>query len=344
MPPVENLCRWSREDRLAIFQQTAASVGIASPISIEKDYWVYWILKIIFNSPERSDLVFKGGTSLSKVYRIIKRFSEDIDLSVDRNALGFEGDRDPENAGSMTQAAKLLMEIRRECSKWVSTTLAEDLRRDISNELQHDQWSLISDPTDEATLLFEYPYALEPTAYAGASYIRPVIRLEFGGRNDVWPSESGEVKPYCLEAFPEAVPDPPAIVTVLSAERTFWEKATLVHAEFYRPADKSLGDRVSRHYYDLVMLDRSGVAQAAIEQEDLRKAVVEHKTVFFPSHWARYDLANPGTFRISPHPALEKALRADFRMMEEMFFEEPPSFDELLVALKDLENRINASK
>jgi hypothetical protein len=339
----DSVSNWSRDERREIFQETAIKVGVGSPIAIEKDYWVYWILQRVFDSASGQHLVFKGGTSLSKVFQIIKRFSEDIDLSVDRTALGFSGDRDPENAKSKTHAGKLLTEIRAACNAWVSGEFAESLRTDIGGMLKEGSWELRPDANDSSTLLFEYPYSLEETAYGGASYIRPIIRLEFGGRGEVWPANNAEVNSYCAEAFPDAIHDRPAAVNVLRAERTFWEKATLAHAEFHRQKEKSFGERLSRHYYDLAMMDRAGTASNAIVDEKLRRAVVEHKSVFFPAPWARYDLAVPGTFRIYPHPGLEQALRSDYRLMEEMFFETPPPFDELLGTLKSLEGEINRS-
>ncbi len=160
----------------------------------------------------------------------------------------------------------------------------QDLKRDIGNELEGQDWSLKIDPNEPATLIFAYPYALEDEAYAGTPYIRPLIRLEFGGRNEVWPTEDGAVRSYCAESHPDLVSDHDAMTRVLRPDRTFWEKATLVHAEYFRPQDKSPGERLSRHYYDLVMLDRASVAAVALKENELRDAVVAHKSVFPLQH------------------------------------------------------------
>lgn len=340
----DTVARWSPDDREALFQETATRTGIGSPVAIEKDYWVYWALRTLFLSSRQNDLVFKGGTSLSKVYRVISRFSEDIDLSVDRRTLGFVDNRDPERAKSRTQALKLINEIPEACRAWVSRYLLEELRKDITKELGTEGWSLEPDPNEQSTLLFAYPYALASGVYGGTSYIRPLVRLEFGGRNELWPSEAGTVTSYCAEVFPDQVPDLAATTNVLRAERTFWEKATLLHAEHHRPAHKQAGERLSRHYYDIVMLSRVGIAESALQDPKLREAVVSHKQIFFPSKWASYETALPGSFRLMPNPSTVEAVRTDYRMMDEMFFEKPPEFDQILMEAGALEKRINHPK
>ncbi|MDP9202571.1 MAG: nucleotidyl transferase AbiEii/AbiGii toxin family protein [Gemmatimonadota bacterium] len=340
----DTVALWSTPDREALFQETATRSGIGSPVAIEKDYWVYWALRTLFLSSRQNDLVFKGGTSLSKVYRVISRFSEDIDLSVDRRTLGFVDNRDPERATSRTQTLKLINEIPEACRVWVSGDLLQELRNDITKELGTEGWSIHPDPNERSTLLFSYPYALASGVYGGSSYIRPLVRLEFGGRNELWPSEPGVVTSYCAEVFPDQVLDLAVTTKVLRAERTFWEKATLLHAEHHRPERKQAGERLSRHYYDTVMLSRAGIAESALQDPKLREAVVSHKQIFFQLKWASYETAIPGSFCLMPHPSTVDALRNDYRMMNEMFFEEPPEFDQILLEIAALEKRINTLK
>jgi hypothetical protein len=127
----------------------------------------------------------------------------------------------------------------------------------------------------------------------------------------------------------------------LEVERSFWEKATILHAEYHRPAEKTTPDRFSRHYADTAALARHPTASKAVDQHDLRRRVVGWKSLFFGSSWANYDLAKPGTFRIVPPAQRLTALRRDYRAMRDMYLAEPASFDEILTTLADLENRIN---
>jgi hypothetical protein len=168
-----------------------------------------------------------------------------------------------------------------------------------------------------------------------------VIRLEFGGRNEVWPAEAHSVQPYCLEAFPDLSRTPSVSVNVLAGERTFWEKVTLIHAEFHRPETSRRPERVSRHYSDLARLARQTMGTRALEQLGLLRAVASHKAAYFPSKWAGYDETTSGSLRLTPHAALERELRLDYAAMREMFFHEPESFDDVLAELERLESHVN---
>jgi hypothetical protein len=311
---------------------------------MEKDFWVCWIIRRLFDPPLVEDMVFKGGTSLSKIYNAIERFSEDVDLSIPRAMLGFRGAHDLTPGISRTKRDLLLAEMRDACDRHVSGTLCESLTERIATTLSSapmSVWSLDVADGDLSTLLFQYPPALLAAAYGAGGYIRPIIRLEFGGRNDVWPAEVHAIRPYCLEEFPTLSTNPSCDVNVLAAERTFWEKATLLHAEYHRPESSRRPDRVSRHYSDLARLTRSDIGKRAIEQLDLLRAVAEHKTRYFPARWARYQEALEGQLRIVPHDRFADALRSDYAQMREMFFDEPEPFDTMLDALRQLELSVN---
>jgi hypothetical protein len=127
----------------------------------------------------------------------------------------------------------------------------------------------------------------------------------------------------------------------LEVERSFWEKTTILHTEYHRPAEKPTPDRFSRHYADTAALAKHPTASRAIDQHDLRNRVVEWKSLFFGSSWANYDKAKPGTFRLFPPPERLPALRRDYQAMRNMYLTEPASFDDILTTLADLENRIN---
>ncbi len=181
-----------------------------------------------------------------------------------------------------------------------------------------------------------------------AAYIPKVVRIEFGARSDHEPALETEVRSFVAEEFAEAFTAPSARVRILAPERTFWEKATILHAENHRPMPEGTSNprqwtRLSRHVYDIFMMAERSAADRALERMDLLQQVADHKSVFFHAAWARYDLARPGSFALVPRGAFREALRNDYRSMGEMFPGEPPSFDEVLDALANLEVRINDS-
>jgi len=341
---MDDVALLSPVERAEIFQQTAARKSISSVVAMEKDFWVCWLLRRLFEPPLVEGMVFKGGTSLSKIYSAIERLSEDVDLSIPREALGFSGTHDLTPRISRTKRDLLLTDMRDACDRYVSGTLRESLTERIAEALPltpTSVWSLDVADGDLSTLLFQYPPALSAETYGAGGYIRPIIRLEFGGRNEVWPAEINGIRPYCLEEFPTLSASPSSDVNVLAAERTFWEKATLVHAEYHRPESSRRPERVSRHYSDLARLSRSEIGTRAIERIDLLRPVVEHKSRYFPSSWARYTEVMRGELHIVPHDRFISELRSDYELMREMFFDEPEPFDAMIDALRQLEKRVN---
>ncbi len=195
----------------------------------EKDAWVCWTLRQLFDLPDaRSHFIFKGGTSLSKVWKVIHRFSEDIDISLSREWLGFVGERDPESAPSRKQRTKLLDDLSATCAAKLRDEIAPALHQRFSAVLGPTGWSLAIAPDDALTLLFAYPSVF--AADAGAAYVRPVVKIECGARSDRWPVAEQSLAPYIAESFPAAFHDATFHVPVFDIERTIWEKATILHA------------------------------------------------------------------------------------------------------------------
>jgi hypothetical protein len=331
----------SPKQRLELFEQTAQQTGMEAVI-VEKDFWVCWTLKELFRLPTiGKHLIFKGGTSLSKVFKVIERFSEDIDVSIDRGWLGFGGANEPEAGGSNKEKQRRIEALRVACQQKIAAELLPALEAAIKAKArQTDQWSLHADDEDpdQQTLLFDYPTSFAPDA---TGYVRRMVKIEMGARADHWPCEAKTVTPYVAEQFPQGFKEPSGEVKVLSAERTFWEKATILHAEFHRPADKPMPDRFSRHYCDFHELIRKGVAKSATTKPELLARVAQHKSLFFKSSWAKYDEAIKGTLRISPPEQRVKALREDYAKMEQMFFGEPPKFDQIIALLRQWETEFN---
>jgi len=344
--PVDKVALLPARDRAALFGETAAARGVADTI-IEKDFWVCWTLRRLFEQRENApSLVFKGGTSLSKAFNAIRRFSEDIDLSFDRADLGYIGDRDPEKEGlSRKKVGQLIDHLVRDVELHIAKNLLPALLSSIARHLGDPAgggWSLEIDGADAQTVNFHYPTALAATEYENMGYITPRVKLELGARGDPWPTEQRVIRPYAADDYPDFFEDPDTSVIVLSARRTFWEKATALHAEAHRPAESPTPQYFSRHYYDLAMVVDTDEGSAAATDFDLLAQVAQHKTTFFRSGWASYDTAKPGSLRLMPNEARIKDLRADYRAMAPMMFDEnPPSFDNLLAKIAALQEAIN---
>ncbi|HLK60788.1 MAG TPA: nucleotidyl transferase AbiEii/AbiGii toxin family protein [Chthonomonadaceae bacterium] len=339
---MDTIATASALDRRDLFQETANWRGL-SPLVIEKDFWVCWTLKQMFALPSLGpNLIFKGGTSLSKVFRLIERFSEDIDLSLRRDYLGFSGENDPEQAASKNQQRNRVLALREKCRLVVQNEVKEALTAAFQQVLGTEAWSLESDPDDENTLNFTYPAAIASDA-PGATYIRRKVKLEMGAGSDPYPIGTHSIQPYAAEELPSAFTAPACDVIVMEAERTFWEKATLLHTEYHRPEDKPTPIRLSRHYYDLMRVAASETGARAIADQNLLARVAAHKSVYFASNWAHYETARPGSLHILPAPERLEDVQRDYAGMQDMFFDSYPTFEELLAATTDLEQRINSS-
>lgn len=325
--------------RADLFNAAAQKLGIG-PVPLEKDFWVCWTLRELFSLPDISDhLIFKGGTSLSKVWRAIPRFSEDIDVSLSKEWLGFGGDNDPEQQKTRKQKGRKLEELATACARKIATELLPALRARATAVLGSDGWSITVSDDDPQTVLFRYPTLLP--ALPGTAYISREVKIECGARSDAWPADHKVIQPYVAEAYPDTIRAAVVTVRVLSIERTFWEKATILHAEANRPADKPTPGRFSRHYADLVALADHPDAAGAIARDDLRARVVEHKQVFFPATWARYDTAVPGTFLLVPPEERLAQMATDYREMQIMYFKAPKPWAEIVARLTALQASIN---
>lgn len=347
---MKNVARASAQDRADLFRIAAEASGL-TPALIEKDFWVCWTLQRLFALPVTAPhLLFKGGTTLSKVYKVIQRFSEDIDISVSREFIR-PGEADAvENAPSRAQREKELKRLKDAFVQVIGEVIYPELRVAIAEELGQKGWHLVRDNYDPGTLLFTYPVSLSATLGRmasgdkafGVEYILPTVRIEMGGRSDLWPSEDAVVTAYAAEAEPTAFEQPNIAVRILAVERTFWEKATLLHNEFYRPLVKGRGDRISRHYSDLTRLTlHPELGPRCLAARDIAARVVQHKNLYYRDNWSRYGEVLTGGLHLLPGPEVEGVLRADFAQMSSMFFGEPQSFDEVLATLAEMERTIN---
>jgi hypothetical protein len=174
------------------------------------------------------------------------------------------------------------------------------------------------------------------------AYVAPQVVLELGTHAEFIPRDRFTIRSFVAEEFPGLMEEGEALVVALLAKRTFWEKATILHAEFYRPPERPQPPRYSRHYYDLSMLAHSPIKREALDDMALLDQVVRHKQAFYPSAWTRYDLAHQGSLRLLPPEERLAALRRDYLDMWVMIYGEPPAFETIMETLATLERTINA--
>jgi hypothetical protein len=327
---VRSFARRSGEDRRDLFRATAQAMQVQEAI-IEKDFWVCWVLDYLFQiSPWKDQLAFKGGTSLSKVYNAIERFSEDIDLILDWRLLGYSAN-EPWHERSATRQNEFNTEANQRCAAF----LAREFIPVFSQSLNELAAAKIGVEAKEQDVLIQYPHSFS------LSSILPQIKLEIGPLAAWLPNEKKWVRPYAAEKFPHLFLQPSTAVSTVTADRTFWEKATILHQEAHRPPAIRLPPRYSRHYYDLYRLSRSPIREKALAQLDLLQKVVDFKMKFYRSAWAKYEEARPGSLRLLPPAERVADLRTDYQGMQPMLFGTIPGFEDILTGLAALEKTVN---
>lgn len=350
---MDEFVRRPPEDRLIVISTTATRRGII-PAIIEKDFWVCWTLRRLYeNQALGPHMTFKGGTSLSKGYGVIDRFSEDIDLTIGRTA-SFICDTLPpmEHGIGTNEVGRRAKAVTAAAEQFVREIVLPELRNSISASLGSSEgWAAELADEDKQTILFHYPRLVNYGAGYGTGaygagrygegafgYIKPTIKLEFGARGEIEPNEQRTIVPYVAESFPNAFASPETALATLSAERTFWEKLTILHALHH---NAKMRDRMSRHYYDVHMLTAKGVAAAAMKAPELLGQVVRNKKLLWRDASASYDTAVFGSLKLVPQAGDMATLKRDYELMQPMFMAEPPEFEAILETLRELEALIN---
>lgn len=320
------------EQRNELFALAAERLGMGSVAVVEKDFWVCWTLKHLFGHPKLSELlIFKGGTSLSKVFGLVDRFSEDIDLILDWRAVT---DEDPMAERSKTKQEKLNEAINEKARVYISETLVPMLDAALGT---HCEVEVLGGEKDLGHIVrVKYPETTE------SGTLLPYIQLEIGPLASWLPHAEYTIRPYIAEDAPSLFEDPDCPVCAIDAERTFWEKATILHHEAYRPESSPVPVRYSRHYYDLYLMAQSDAKRKALADFQLLENVVEFKTRFYPRGWAQYDQAKLGSLKLIPPARILDFMRKDYEAMREMIFGRCPDFDEIIAGLSALEAEINA--
>lgn len=325
----------SEKERNELFTLTAERLGIGSIAIVEKDFWVCWTLKQLFEHAKLSKLlIFKGGTSLSKVYGLISRFSEDVDLVLDWRVVN--QDQNPMAERSKRQQSKINETLNDSAITYIAETMMPWLQEALGS---HCEMEINTGEKDQGHVVrVKYPKTENPTG------ILPYIQLEIGPLASWLPHSEHSVTPYAAEYFPHLFDEPQCKVRAIDAERTFWEKATILHHEAHRPEDLPVPPRYSRHYYDLCLMAADETLKStALGKPELLASVVEFKKKFYPRGWANYDAAFSGSFKLIPPSHVLNAMQKDYEAMQEMIFGDRPTFDEIIASLKTLEAEINRS-
>ena len=258
---------------------------------------------------------------------------------MDCTALGFIGEMDPRRGEiSKTRRASILGEMMTGSRQYIAGEFLHAVNMRFEKVLgATGSWSLSVNEQDQNVVRFRY---LTATA-RGLAYVVPQVVLEIGTHAEFVPRDRFSIRSFAAEEFPGLIAEGQAAVVALLAKRTFWEKATMLHAEWHRPPDKQLPGRYSRHYYDIAMLAEGSIRADALSDMALLAQVVRHKETFYPSAWAHYDLARPGSLRLLPAEKRVAALERDYRNINVMIFGEPPAFNKIMETLAALEQEIN---
>lgn len=324
---MNNVANLSKEQRKELFSETATLMNTTNAI-VEKDFWVVWTLGKIFEDERLNKiLMFKGGTSLSKVFNLIGRFSEDIDLILDWRLVT------KENPLQEQQSKNKQVKFNEEINENAKIYIKNELLPIISQILSPLCTCNIAE--DGFSINVRYPNAFDD------SYLRPEILLEIGPLASWLPSDSFEISSFAALKFPQVFEQAKCSVNTIVAKRTFWKKATILHHEANRPSESAMPIRYSRHYYDLAMMASDKVKDEALEDLELLKNVVDFKQKFYPRAWAKYEEAIPETLKLLPPEFRLEALKKDYQAMQNMIFDKKLSFDEIITTLKKLESEIN---
>ena len=321
----------SIEDRRIILRQTAEAESLPE-YAIEKDWWVTMTLKAIFQTECAASLLFKGGTSLSKGWKLIQRFSEDIDLSIDHQYFR-------ETVENNNQ----LKMLRKQCRRYVVDMLVEDIdcRMEAMGlsgyriypvvEQGGNKVSTDSDPTE---IIIEYPSVIG----TASDYVRPAVKVEISCLSMKEPFEVKEITTLISDAFPRADRDTSAVIPIVLPSRTFLEKAFLLCEEFQKEAPRSL--RMSRHLYDLERLMDTEFGMQALADAELYKAIVEHRRKFYHVSYADYDKNYPDRIAFYPPERSLKTWESDYKALQDAFvYGDKLPFRQLLLRIEELQRR-----
>lgn len=345
-PAFDEVLGADSETRAGLFTTTAQRLG-TTPQNAEKDFWVCWTLDALFNGRNGGPrLLFKGGTSLSKGFGLIQRFSEDVDVTVFRDDLGQAYSIEQLAAMSGKKRQQSLDAIKAACDHYINGELLEQLATIAAdtrtrNRLPDGELAVVANPDDAQSLLIRYP-----TATSDDRYIDKIVKIESGAKSALDPNSTRPIIPYASDDLPR-IDLTVENVTIVDAERTFWDKVVILHGlrRWFeiRGELRGGGHRISRHYYDLHRMMWSDAGKTALSDPALGADCVEHARMFF--NRPAFDLASarPTTFVLTPEGGMYDDLRRDYVAMATMIFGDPPEFDAIIETIASAEHAINSA-
>ena len=328
----------SSDERNLYCRQAAERMEIPLPAAvIEKDFWVFWTLNLLNEIPElKGNITFKGGTSLSKAWGLIERFSEDIDIAINRKVFGQEPPHGAENATSNTQRKTRLEELEDKNATFIKEVLLPILHEKIAGHLNPADFTLrLIEKGNEVNIEFEYPGTLK-NELGG---LLPVVLIELVPRADEIPNEERKITPIIYEVFEDLLGEGSFNISTLTPERTFLEKLLFIH-ETLEGFNKG-SERKSRHYYDLLKLYKAGVFERIKNNRELLQMVVEHRQTFFRYNTLDYTGILSNGVRVLPKKESWTDWRGDYTRTAVMIYNNIPSFEELMSFAEQLENEFN---
>ncbi|MHC1691490.1 MAG: nucleotidyl transferase AbiEii/AbiGii toxin family protein [Sphaerochaetaceae bacterium] len=324
------LCSLSRQDKLDIFNEAETQKHIIGQ-AIEKDWWVCVILKVLFSSQYSDNIVFKGGTSLSKGWHLIERFSEDIDIAIQRELLGYGGNL------SKTQISD---KLRRASCTFVRTELKNAVSEGLlALGVSKTQFNIFVEKTSVTTVDPEKIYIEYESVYEGFTneYIRPRVIIEAGARSIYEPALFKTIKSFVTEIFPDQpFSDTSTLVKITPAERTFLEKAFLLHEEFHKPENQIRSDRMSRHLYDLERMMDTPISNA-IGNTMLYDEILEHRRKFTGLAGFDYETLRYNSIDFIPPKSIANAWKKDYQAMREsLIYGNSLPYEALIARIQEL--------
>lgn len=331
---MNNWIKIPEKERAELLSSVALTTGLPN-VAVEKDWWVTMVLHALFSCECAAHIVFKGGTSLSKAWNLIERFSEDIDIAIDRAFFGFEGEL----------KRKQITNLRRASCSYTKYKLKDELDNKL-HEAGITEYSLFIQETKDST---QDPQVIEvqyQSLFSSDKYILDKVMIEIGARSLIEPSKDVLLRSILADNYPQAdfADDYFAVPTVIP-QRTFLEKAFLLHEEFQKPLENIRVDRMSRHFYDLEKLMDTDFARDALSNPDLYYAIVEHRRTLTGMKEVDYSTHVPGKISFVPPVAIIDLWRKDYEAMQSnMIYGDSLSFNKLIDRINELNERFRQIK
>ena len=321
-------------DRRDIIDYVSGKTGFLRNV-VEKDWWVTSVLRAIFSLPYADNVSFKGGTNLSKCWGLIQRMSEDIDIGISREFLGFGGE---------LSKNKINDKLRRSSCSFVRKIMRHDVENALAAQgISSETITVTVRETKVSTVDPETIYVAYQSLYDGNGYVLPQVKIEVSGRSMTEPVSKVSVRSYISENLPKLTfQDELVEVNAVIPQRTFLEKLFLLHEEFSKPSSEIRIERMSRHLYDVSRIMKTKIADEALSDSSLYNAVIEHRRKFIGLKGFDYDTLRKATLKIVPDSDTRRDWEGDYKnTVANMVMGEAPSFDEIMADLEILNRRIN---